>query len=140
VRDRRFLLSESGYQRPLHFCMCQFTRTTTTSITQIHLPSTRLRTMRGWRSPLSKGLSRSVGRTLRPVNSLARVHNLLRPIHSPAAASGLRPSSLISSSPTPPLRQSPRPVIKMAPFTRHRRNSSTAVAADGMPSFAFAFE
>lgn len=121
------------------FCMCQFTRTTTSS-SKLHFPSTQPRTMRGWSSPLSKGLSRAHGRTRCPVNSLVRAPSTWRPMHSPAPASGQRPNSLISSSPTPPLRQSPRTVFKMAPFSRHRRNSSTAVAVDGMPSFAFAFE
>lgn len=113
----------------------------------LYFPSTQPRTMRGWSSPLSKGLARSHGRTLRPLHSLARNHSPSLQ-NSPAAAAGLQPipissistSSCCSSSSTPPLRQSPRTVFKMAPFTRHRRNSSTAVAVEHMPRFAFAFE
>ena len=111
----------------------------------LYFPSTQPRTMRGWSSPLSKGLARPHGRTLRPLNySLARNHSPALQ-YSPAAATGLQPIllssiSTTSSSSAPPLRQSPRTVFKMARLTRHRRNSSTAVAVDGMPSFAFAFE
>jgi hypothetical protein len=137
VRDRRFFtlaraaVDDSG--------MCQIPHTTTTS-NILHFPSTQPRTMRGWCSPWSKGLSRVNGRIHRPVNSLARVQHTLRPVLSPTSASGRRPNSSISSSSTPPLRQSPRTVSKMAPHTRQFRNGSTAVAVDGMPSFAFAFE
>lgn len=98
----------------------------------------RSSTMRAWSLPVPKGLSR-----VRPNTRKFTSAGSLRPIavHNPApGAYNYTPSLSTSSTPPPSLQQSSRSVINMARSTRNRTYSSSVVAVDGMPSFAFAFE
>jgi len=159
VISRRTLRRSLGhFDKPAHFpesftstservrlCMCYCT-----TRTQLHavwrgltfpICATHSTAMRIWLSPLEGSLARPLFKY--HTNSLSTAPRLSINTRFTRAHSSLRRNSKAITSNTTSrcyLDSRARPLCQMAPMARQRRYSSTGVARDGMPSFAFAFE